>query len=100
MPRPIHQYLTPIALTSVAILGRVPIAQAANVIAGPTDAQFKIANLPDGNYRVCSDRPPSDVERVSGVCFRFQKAGEAITGDYYYPYEGSSIWQGDSGLKT
>lgn len=88
---PFHRCLTPIALTSAAVLGAVPIAQAANVIAGPTDAQFKIANLPDGNYRFCSDRPPSDVERVSGVCFRFQKDGDAITGDYYYPYEGSSI---------
>jgi hypothetical protein len=88
---PCHRCLTPIALTSAAVLGSVPIAQAANVIAGPTDAQFKIANLPDGNYRFCSDRPPSDIERVSGVCFRFQKESDAINGDYYYPYEGSSI---------
>ena len=49
-----------------------------------------IATLADGNYRFCSSRPPSGVDQVSGVCFRFQKQANNIIGDYYYPYEGSS----------
>lgn len=91
MPLQFHQYLSPIALTGVTILCSMPLAQAAEVIAGPTGTQFKIASLPNGNYRFCSDRPPSDIQRVSGVCLRFQKNGDQIVGDYYYPYKGSSI---------
>ncbi|NEP18514.1 MAG: hypothetical protein F6J97_16700 [Leptolyngbya sp. SIO4C1] len=77
-----------IALTASLSAG---VAQAAEVIGGPTGAQFSLANLPDGNYRFCSSRPPSDINRVSGICFRFRKQGSAVTGDYYYPYEGSSL---------
>ena len=73
------------------IIGEITVAQAANVTAGPTNRQFTIATLPEGNYRFCSDRPPSDIDRVSGVCFRFSKQGDRVTGDYYYPYEGSSV---------
>lgn len=61
------------------------------VLNGPTDRTFTIAGLPNGNYRFCSDDPPSGINRVSGVCFRFRKTGEDIVGEYYYPYEGSSI---------
>jgi len=86
-----YRWLSPIALGSATLLCSAPLALGADVIAGPTGSQFTITSLPDGNYRFCSDRPPSDIQRVSGVCFRFQKAGDAITGDYYYPYEGSSI---------
>lgn len=62
-----------------------------NVMNGPANRTFAIASLPNGNYRFCSDDPPSDINRVSGACFRFRKAGQDIVGDYYYPYEGSSI---------
>ena len=100
----IHQRLRrryiPTAIAIVAAsLGGLPSARAASVIAGPTSRQFTIASLPDGNYRFCSDspserlrqRPPENISRVSGVCFRFRKQADRIIGDYYYPYEGSSI---------
>ena len=67
-----------------------PAARAATVLAGPTNRQFSVASLPDGNYRFCSDRPPSGSDRVAGVCFRFQKQASQVIGDYYYPSEGSS----------
>jgi hypothetical protein len=83
-----------------AILGGVSlVAEAAQVIRGPTDREFTVESLPDGNYRLCSDgfagakahHAPADIQRVSGVCFRFRKQGEEIVGEYYYPYEGSQI---------
>ncbi|PSN19288.1 hypothetical protein C7271_08045 [filamentous cyanobacterium CCP5] len=83
--------LTSAALIGAGVLGVLLPVQAAEVIAGPTGQPFKVASLPDGNYRFCSDRPPSDIDRVSGVCFRFRKVDDQITGDYYYPYEGSSV---------
>lgn len=80
--------LTIPAIATVAIAS-LP-AQAAQVIGGPTDRQFTIESLPDANYRFCSDRAEG-IDRVSGVCFRFRKRGDEIVGDYYYPYEGSSL---------
>jgi hypothetical protein len=75
------------------LAGVSPIADAAQVIRGPTDTarQFTVESLPDGNYRLCSDSAPADIQRVSGVCFRFRKQGEDIVGEYYYPYEGSQV---------
>jgi len=75
------------------LAGVSPIADAAQVIRGPTDTarQFTVESLPNGNYRLCSDSAPADIERVSGVCFRFRKQGEEIVGEYYYPYEGSQV---------
>ncbi|WP_346292831.1 hypothetical protein [Sphaerothrix gracilis] len=75
---------------SAAVGASSPI-QAAEVIGGPTGSQFQIGQLSDGNYRFCSDRPPEDIQQVSGVCFRFRKQGNSVVGDYYYPYEGSSL---------
>lgn len=76
-------------ILSTVFLGLSPIAQSAEVIKGPTNARFTVESLPNGNYRLCSDRPPSDIQRVSGVCFRFRKQGKDILGEYYYPYKGS-----------
>ncbi|MFE4106507.1 hypothetical protein [Almyronema epifaneia] len=80
-----------LAIGLSATASTIPVGQAAEVIGGPTGSQFTIESLANGNYRFCSDRPPTDVQRVSGVCFRFRKQGEAIVGNYYYPYEGSSL---------
>lgn len=85
--------LVPTQLTfaaGMAMLLTAP-AQAAQVIGGPTGGEFTIGSLPNGNYRFCSDRPPNDIQRVSGVCFRFRKAGNDVVGEYYYPYKGSSL---------
>lgn len=76
------------ALATVAIANST--ARAAQVIGGPTSRQFSIESLSDANYRFCSDRAEG-IDRVSGVCFRFRKQGDEIVGDYYYPYEGSSL---------
>lgn len=40
-----------------------------------------IEDLPDGNYRFCSDPSPSSGSE-SGMCFRFQKAGDRVVGNY------------------
>lgn len=91
-PNPSRRWLLPsLALTVATWVGSPWSAPAADVIAGPTGEAFAIATLPDGNYRFCSDRPPEGVNRVSGACFRFRKQGSQITGDYYYPYQGSSL---------
>lgn len=79
-----------LAIGFAAALVTVP-ASAAQVIGGPTGSQLIIASLPDGNYRFCSDRSPSDVSRVSGVCFRFRKQDSDVVGEYYYPYRGDSL---------
>jgi len=79
-----------IPIISTVLTGLAPIAQAERVIGGPTDNQFMIGSLSDGNYRFCSDRP-ADIQRVSGACFRFRKQGEDVVGEYYYPHEGSRI---------
>lgn len=81
-------------LTASAALGAGLLAlpaAAAQVINGPTDGDFTVGGLPDGNYRFCSDQPPEDIQRVSGVCFRFRKTGEDIIGNYYYPYKGGNV---------
>ena len=80
-----------VALTTAAVSGWTMPAQAATVLAGPTNSQFAIGSLRDGNYRFCSDRPAADVGPVTGACFRFRKRGDRITGDYYYPNKGESL---------
>ena len=86
-----RRYLLTALSIVVASVGSLPDALAASIIAGPTNRQFTVASLPDGNYRFCSDRPPEGINRVSGVCFRFRKQANTVIGDYYYPYEGSSL---------
>lgn len=78
-------------LIATLLLGWSSIAKAAEVIRGPTDNKFTVESLPNGNYRLCSDRAPPGIQRVSGVCFRFRKQGEDIVGEYYYPYQGSKV---------
>lgn len=47
--------------------------------------QSTISELPNGNYRFCSDPPGSDpLFQEAGWCFRFRKAGDRITGNYFY----------------
>lgn len=72
-------------------LGVASSVQAVQVLAGPTNGQFTIGSLPNGNYRFCADRPPSGIDRENGPCFRFRKVGEDIVGEYYYPYKGSTV---------
>ncbi|MFB6276375.1 MAG: hypothetical protein ABEI32_09555 [Halothece sp.] len=78
-------------LIATVLLTWSPVAKATKVIRGPTNNQFTVESLPNGNYRLCSDAPPEDIQRVSGVCFRFRKQGEDIVGEYYYPYKGSKV---------
>lgn len=40
-----------------------------------------IETLPDGNYRFCSEAALGD-GREAGMCFRFQKTGDRIIGNY------------------
>lgn len=40
-----------------------------------------IETLPDGNYRFCSESASGDGSE-SGMCFRFQKMGDRIIGNY------------------
>ena len=40
-----------------------------------------IEDLPDGNYRFCSN-PSSGDGNESGMCFRFQKTGDRVVGNY------------------
>lgn len=49
----------------------------------PSDASSPVAieSLPDGNYRFCSNSAPSDGTE-SGMCFRFQKTGDRVIGNY------------------
>ncbi|MBE9076076.1 hypothetical protein IQ241_02000 [Romeria aff. gracilis LEGE 07310] len=44
----------------------------------------------DANHRLCSE-PQAEDGRMRGLCFLFRKQGDEIVGDYYYPYEGSSL---------
>lgn len=43
--------------------------------------QSPIESLPNGNYRFCSDPAPSDGSEA-GMCFRFQKIGDRVVGNY------------------
>lgn len=47
----------------------------------PDASQASIENLPDGNYRFCSEPAPSDGSE-SGMCFRFQKTADRLVGSY------------------
>jgi len=40
-----------------------------------------IETLSDGNYRFCSEPPPGNGSE-SGMCFRFQKTGDRVIGNY------------------
>jgi hypothetical protein len=44
-------------------------------------SESMIEGLPDGNYRFCSSAAPTDGSE-SGMCFRFQKTGDRIVGNY------------------
>lgn len=80
-----------LSLTVAASLSAIPAAQSAEVVAGPTGAQFLIGRLPDGNYRFCSERPIGEDAQTAGACFRFRKEAADIIGTYYYPNTGSSL---------
>lgn len=51
----------------------------------PASAKSSIQSLPDGNYRFCSNRPPSTQvsDLKAGYCFVFRKAGTRIVGNYF-----------------
>lgn len=46
-----------------------------------TSSLATIETLPDGHYRFCSEPAPSDGSEA-GVCFRFQKVGDRVVGNY------------------
>lgn len=84
-----------LSITLVTLLGATASAQAAVVVAGPTGGPFKVGNLPNGNYRFCSDRPTAETSedpgQPTGACFRFNKQSDRVIGTYYYPNTGESI---------
>ncbi len=84
-----------ISAFTLTLLGATFSAQAATVIGGPTSGQFKVSDLPNGNYRFCSDRPTSEASeepgQPTGACFRFNKQSDRVIGTYYYPNTGESI---------
>lgn len=43
--------------------------------------QSTIESLPNGNYRFCSKPAPSDGSEA-GMCFRFEKIGDRVVGNY------------------
>lgn len=54
-------------------------------VGNPADAQYVVANLPDGQHLFCSQPEPKDWRSGAGVCFWFRKEGNLITGSFGYP---------------
>lgn len=79
-----------LSLATTVLLSAAVSARSAEVVAGPTGGQFAINQLPDGNYRFCSERPDEEGQAM-GACFRFRKDAKTIIGTYYFPNTGESI---------
>lgn len=71
--------------TQTALAGLVLLVASFSTTAS---AKSSIQSLPDGNYRFCSNPPPSrqasDQELLkAGYCFVFRKTGNRIVGNYF-----------------
>jgi len=60
-------------------------------VGNPADAQYVIANLPDGNHQFCSQPEPNDWRIGSGVCFWFRKESNRVIGYYGYPHTDQAV---------
>jgi hypothetical protein len=49
-----------------------------------------IQDLPDANYRFCSE-PPGEYNRMMGMCLIFRKNGDRVIGDFFWPYSEGGI---------
>jgi len=60
------------------------------LVSQQTQAATTLKSLPNGNYRICSDRPDAS-GKESGMCFRFRKTSDRVVGLYYVPYSEWSV---------
>ena len=68
--------------TQTAIAGLVLLVASFST---PVSAKSSIQNLPDGNYKFCSNPPPSRQvsDLKAGYCFVFRKTKTRIVGNYF-----------------
>lgn len=60
-------------------------------VGNPADAQYVVANLPDGEHQFCSKPDPKNGLTGAGVCFWFRKEGNRVTGRFGYPHSGEFV---------
>ncbi|MBW4576604.1 MAG: hypothetical protein KME08_15120 [Aphanothece sp. CMT-3BRIN-NPC111] len=78
------------SLISAVLVGSAGSALSAQVKPEPTNRQYTIESLPDGNYKFCS-QTSSTKEMLTNPCFWFGKQGDRVVGQYFYPYTEASI---------
>jgi hypothetical protein len=75
-----------LGLTLLMGNGATRIPAIGSSIPGPLAATPPIATLSNGEYQVCHQPDPQDWRDGAGVCLRFSKVDQHITGYYGYPH--------------